>query len=240
MKQINNYKVYKHTNIINNKVYIGLTKQEPKRRWQNGYGYIDNSYFYNSIIKYGWDGFKHEVLYDNLTKEEAMQKEIELIKYYKSNNRKYGYNMSKGGEASDENFSKRYGKDNPKSRRIRVIDADTKKIIKIYESQTQASIDLEINRKGITKNCLGQSKTYKGYIFEYDDCEFIKPQKYKPGKHPNHKTTKVKCIDDNKIFKSIKEAGEYYNIRPNNISHCLYNGSMYKTAGGKRWCYATQ
>ena len=65
MKQINNYKVYKHTNIINNKVYIGLTKQEPKRRWQNGYGYIDNSYFYNSITKYGWDGFKHEVLYDN-------------------------------------------------------------------------------------------------------------------------------------------------------------------------------
>jgi hypothetical protein len=232
-----NYKVYKHTNLINNKVYIGITKQEPKKRWQNGYGYIDNDYFYHSIIKYGWESFNHEIIFDNLTKKQAQEKEIELIKHYKSNDRKYGYNMSKGGETCEENFNKRIGKDNPRSRRIRVLDAKTKKIIKIYDSQTQASIELGINRKGITKNCLGQSKTYKGYIFEYDDCNFIKPQKYEPGKHPNHKTSKVKCIDDNKTFNSIKEAAKFYNIRPNNISSCLCKSSKSKTAGGKIWCY---
>ena len=235
-----NYKVYKHTNLTNGKIYIGITKQEPKRRWQNGIGYIDNSYFYKSIIKYGWDGFNHEILFDNLTKKQAQQKEIELIKLYKSNNREYGYNMSKGGETSDENFNKKYGKDNHKSRRIRVLNANTKEVFKIYDSQTQASIELGINRKGITKNCLGQSKTYKGYIFEYDDCEFIKPQKCKRGKHNNHKTSKVKCIDDDKIFNSINEAGRYYNIRPNNIATCLCKSSKSQTAGGKRWCYVTQ
>ncbi len=235
-----NYKVYKHTNLINNKVYIGITKQEPKRRWQKGIGYIDNSYFYNSIIKYGWDNFKHEILFDKLTKEEAQQKEIELIKMYRSNERQYGYNFSKGGETCNENFKRKCGKDNYKSRRIRVLNAKTKKLLKIYDSQTQASVELGINRKGITKNCLGQSKTYKGYIFEYDDCNFIKPKKYERGKHPNHKTTKVKCIDDNKIFNSINEAGKYYNIRPNNIATCLCKSSKSKTAGGKRWCYATQ
>lgn len=232
-----NYKIYKHTNVKNKKVYIGITKQEPKRRWQNGIGYIDNDYFYKSIKKNGWDNFKHEILYENLTKEQAQEKEIELIAYYKSNDRNYGYNISKGGETGEENFNKKFGKDNHKSRRIRVLDAKTNKIIKIYESQTQAALELGINRKGITKNCLGQSKTYKGYIFEYDDCNFIKPQKYKPGKHPNHRTTKVKCIDDNKIFNSIKEAGEYYKIRPNNITSCLCEKSKAKTAGGKRWCY---
>ena len=235
-----NYKVYKHTNIINNKVYIGITKQEPKRRWQNGYGYIDNDYFYNSIKKYGWNNFKHEILFDNLTKEQAQEKEIELIEHYKSNNRNYGYNMSKGGETCDENFNKRFGKENHKSRRIRVLDSKTNKLLKIYDSQTQASIDLGINRKGITKNCLGQSKTYKGYIFEYDDCDFIKPLKVERGKHNNHKTTKIKCIDDNIIFNSIKEAGKYYNIRPNNIATCLCESSKSKTAGGKRWCHVTQ
>lgn len=231
-----NYKVYKHTNKINNKIYIGITQQKLEKRWQRGYGYKEQSYFYNAIKKYGWDNFNHELLFDGLTEEQAKEKEIELIKYYKSNNRKYGYNLSQGGETYKENFKKRIGKDNPSSRRIRVINPQTKEIIAIYESQNQAAIHLGINRKGITKNCLGQSKTYKGYIFEYDDCDFVKPKKYEPGKHPNHKTTKVKCIDDNKIFNSIKEAGQYYNIRPNNIASCLCEKSKTKTAGGKRWC----
>ena len=231
-----NYKVYKHTNIKNNKVYIGITKQNPKRRWQNGYGYIDNDYFYNAIKKYGWKSFTHEILYDELSKEDAQQKEIELIAYYKSDNRQYGYNISKGGETGSENLIKRIGKDNHKSRRIRVIDAKTNELLKVYNSQTEASIELNIKRQGITKNCLGQSKTYKGYIFEYDDCNYIKPKKCERGKHQNHKTTKVKCIDDNKIFNSIKEASEYYGIRPNNIAGCLCEKSRMKTTKGKRWC----
>ena len=235
-----NYKVYKHTNLKNGKVYVGITKQDLKRRWQNGKGYVDNNYFYSSIKKNGWDNFEHELLFDNLSKIKAQQKEIELIKKFKSNDRKFGYNMSKGGETASENFKKKIGKENHKSRRIRVLDANTKKLLKIYDSQTQASVELEINRKGITKNCLGKSKTYKGFIFEYDDCNFIKPQKCERGKHNNHKTSKIKCIDDNKTFDSINEAGIYYNIRPNNIACCLSEKSKSKTAGGKRWCYVTQ
>ena len=33
----NNYKVYKHTNIKNGKVYIGITQQSVEKRWQKGY-----------------------------------------------------------------------------------------------------------------------------------------------------------------------------------------------------------
>lgn len=231
------YYVYKHVNKINRKVYIGITKQKPSRRWQNGYGYVDNKYFFNAILKYGWDNFEHIILYENLTKDEAIEKEIELIRTYKSNQREYGYNISKGGETGIENLKVRSGKDNPNSRRIRVYDAKTKELLDVFESQSIASIKLNINRKGITKNCLGQSKTYKGYIFEYDDCDFIKPIKCAIGKHNNHKTKKVKCIDDNKVFNSIKEAGEYYDIRPSNISKCLSNNISNKTAGNRRWCY---
>ena len=52
--------VYKHTNKENGKVYIGITSQEPKRRWQNGAGYY-GTYFYYAIQKYGWDGFEHDI-----------------------------------------------------------------------------------------------------------------------------------------------------------------------------------
>jgi len=46
------YCIYVHTNLINNKKYVGITSQTiPERRWQNGEGYKHNSYFYTAIKK---------------------------------------------------------------------------------------------------------------------------------------------------------------------------------------------
>ena len=69
-KQDKIYCVYKHTNKFNGKVYIGITSQQPEKRWKNGYGYEGNEYFYRAIQKYGWnDGFNHEIIVSGLTKE---------------------------------------------------------------------------------------------------------------------------------------------------------------------------
>jgi predicted GIY-YIG superfamily endonuclease len=94
------YKVYMHI-FPNNKVYIGITSQNPKRRWNNGKGYRNNEYMTNAILKYGWNNIKHEIIFDNLSKEQAEQKEIELIAQFNSNNKKYGYNILKGGNISN-------------------------------------------------------------------------------------------------------------------------------------------
>lgn len=93
-----NYVVYKHTS-PSDKVYIGITCQNPpEKRWKNGNAYKYNKHFYNAIQKYGgWDSFKHEILFKNLTKEEAEEKEIELIAFYKSNQSDFGYNIANGG-----------------------------------------------------------------------------------------------------------------------------------------------
>ena len=91
------YIVYKHTT-PSNKIYIGITGTSTNQRWNNGKGYAKHPYFYNAIKKYGWDNITHEILFDNLTKEDACIKEKELIKFYNSNNPKYGYNMTSGGE----------------------------------------------------------------------------------------------------------------------------------------------
>jgi hypothetical protein len=93
------YCVYKHTS-PSGKVYIGITHQEPTRRWQNGFGYRLNEYFFRAIVKYGWDSFKHEVLLSGLTKEEACAAEVALIAAYRSNEKDFGYNISAGGEHS--------------------------------------------------------------------------------------------------------------------------------------------
>ena len=95
---MNNYTVYMHI-FPNNKVYIGITsRKNVNYRWRkNGIGYISSPKMNNAIQKYGWENIKHKILYEHLTKEEAEQKEIELIAQYKSNQREYGYNIANGG-----------------------------------------------------------------------------------------------------------------------------------------------
>jgi hypothetical protein len=69
----------------------------PIRRWANGLGYKNCVYFFNAVLKYGWDNIKHEILYTGLTQKEAEYKEIELIKIYRSNDPDFGYNIQLGG-----------------------------------------------------------------------------------------------------------------------------------------------
>lgn len=99
------YTVYKHTlpkefsGKENNMVYIGITSIIPEKRWRNGQGYWQNKYFYNAIHKYGWSNFEHIIITDGLTKSEAENMEIELIREYNSANRLYGYNLDLGGNS---------------------------------------------------------------------------------------------------------------------------------------------
>lgn len=81
-----------------NKVYIGITSQDPKKRWGNGSNYSKHKYFYAAIKKYGWENIRHEILFSGLTETQAKQKEIELIKEHKSTDRNFGYNLTLGGD----------------------------------------------------------------------------------------------------------------------------------------------
>ena len=98
----NKWYVYCHTNKTNNKKYFGITSQKPENRWNYGRGYRGQTVFWNAIQKYGWNGFEHDILFENLTEYEADKKEIELIALYKTNcfrsyNPSYGYNCNDGG-----------------------------------------------------------------------------------------------------------------------------------------------
>lgn len=91
------WSVYKHTS-PSDKVYIGITSREPSVRWANGKGYKNNPYFWSAICKYGWENIKHEILFDNLTEEQAQTIERQLIAEYDSTNRTKGYNHDFGGK----------------------------------------------------------------------------------------------------------------------------------------------
>ena len=90
------YTVYMHIS-PSNKRYIGITGQEPKKRWANGKHYRFNQYFNNAIEKYGWDNFEHIIIVKGLTEDEAKWLEVELIKEWDTTNREKGYNIGLGG-----------------------------------------------------------------------------------------------------------------------------------------------
>lgn len=116
----NIYTVYCHES-PSGKRYVGITKTDVYKRWKNGKGYVANSYFQHAIDKYKWDNFKHYILFENLTKEQACNKEKELIKLWDLTNRNNGYNLDNGGisngcrsDATKQKISKSVsGKNNP-------------------------------------------------------------------------------------------------------------------------------
>lgn len=108
--------VYKITNKITNKAYIGYTKSTLNDRlnthFKDAKKYKGNSRkFYNSIQKHGTDCWTAEVLYENLTTKQA--KELEIKSIAKFNTYNNGYNSTLGGDGnngiimSDESNRKR-------------------------------------------------------------------------------------------------------------------------------------
>ena len=95
---MNNYCIYMHKNKVNGKKYIGQTCQKPEYRWgKEGKGYEQCPLFYSAIQKYGWDNFEHTIILTGLSAEEANLKEQELISFYKTTQKEFGYNLQKGG-----------------------------------------------------------------------------------------------------------------------------------------------
>lgn len=161
------YCVYKHI-FPNNKVYIGITCQKPEYRWRNGKGYYQKGQnkIYKAIEKYGWENIKHEILYENLSKEEAEEKEIELISFYNSN-KNGGYNIENGGNCANSiteetrqkmrlNHKGMLGKKKTKEQRIKQSIISKKR----WENKSEYEKQKEIER--LSKLNIGRVAWNKG------------------------------------------------------------------------------
>lgn len=232
------YCVYKHT-FPNGKVYIGITGTSVENRWKsNGWGYLtkkNNGKYCQqlmayAILKYGWDNIKHEVLFRNLTKEEAEQKEIELIDYYNSSDSNYGYNIENGGNIAGS------------------VSEDTKR--KISESLKGRHLSEEHKRK-IRESNIGQKrsketrenigKSKRGIVLPPLSSEHkLKISQANKGRKRQDLIERnkgngvhVKCIELDTIYRSLREASENTNISRSNIRKCL-NGEV-DTVDGYHW-----
>lgn len=91
------YTVYMHVTPCG-KRYIGITRQKVEARWRGGKGYKNCVAFCRAIGKYGWDNIEHLIVAEGLSEREAKELEQKTISEYRSNNKKYGYNCTSGGD----------------------------------------------------------------------------------------------------------------------------------------------
>ena len=95
--------IYKITNQLNDKVYIGQSRK-PDYRWyqhrSHAKGDKSPQYIHHAMAKYGIDNFKFEIIDVGLNQWHADCLELNYIKTYDSQNKEKGYNIKAGGNVS--------------------------------------------------------------------------------------------------------------------------------------------
>lgn len=115
------YVVYVHHNKINGKRYVGITNQPRKRWYGKGKAYRNCPHFYAAIEKYGWDNFSHYFLECGLTLDEASYLEREYIERYKTTDKRYGYNLTEGGQNAPTMLGKHHSEATKAKMRAKAI-----------------------------------------------------------------------------------------------------------------------
>ena len=225
--------IYKTTNLINNKIYIGKRIFTPDKFFRNKY-YGSGKLLKNAINKYGLDNFKRDIL-EEVDNELLEEREIYWIKMYGSNNLEIGYNLTIGGNS-------KYG------RKIGNMSDETKKKIsesvskylkenghpfkdKNHSEETKQKIKNKLKgRKLPNERIINAAKGHIG-------LKYNKPPKIKKEKIDQRKKIRQLSMDGNfiKEYSSIDEAAKLLNINRSGISRAC--GGLYKQCGGYKWCY---
>lgn len=214
--------IYKITNNVNNKCYIGQSR-DIEARWAKHLSAYKSSpewELYRAFKKYGISSFSFEIIEECLI-EELNEREIYWIAQYDSFNN--GYNMTLGGEACNGT--------NDKS----VYQYDLLgQFIKEYKSAHEAARENNIQFTNICKVCRGERKTAGGFGWSYEKKDAILPIKTK---HLGDGTVIQYTKNGEYVaeYPSAKEAWRQTGISDTTIGLvCKGKG---KTAGGFIWRY---
>ena len=247
-----NYSVYIHTS-PSGKMYVGLTSSKPRGRWgKSGAGYLcknkngkyNQPAFAYAIQKYGWDNFKHKIVANNLTKNEADNLERLLIEKFDTRNPKYGYNIKEGGSngSLSEETKKKIGKSlKGKNKRSVVQYSFSGELICVFDNMTEAELKIGVSHSHISSCCSGKRRTAGGFIWRYHGEELTKEHlawcnEMLPDKFFKKRVVQYSLSGELiNIFESMSEAELRTGIPHSNIS-AVCNGRN-KTAGGFVWEY---
>lgn len=246
------YTVYKHTT-PSGKVYVGITKQKPEQRWDNGNGHKKNEHFYRAILKYGWENIEHEIVENGLTKQQACDLEIELIAKYDATDPRNGYNNSIGGECGSLGVhpSAETRRKISESLKHAYLNPELRRKIgeshKGYQPSDETRRKLSESLKGANNPMYGKrqsdetrrklSEALKGVNNPFYGKRHSDEALQKMSESHKGKTAKaVICVETGTLYSSVAEAAKYVGVASPTISNVLH--SRRKTSGGYHWKYA--
>lgn len=202
--------IYKVTNNINGKVYIGQTVRTPRDRWrqhvQDAYNESKCLHLCAAILKYGEENFTVEAI-EFCPQDQLDEREIYWIKQY--NSQEEGYNITAGGKGTNK-------------------EVPQELLEQLWDSGL--STDEIAQQVGFTRQWVRQRlKPYKNYSAEEGKRRGAKLI----SKGKGHAVLQLN-LDGTVVneYPSIKIATETTGI--NNISRSCIKGT---TAGGYRWQY---
>lgn len=218
------YSVYIHTNKLNGKRYVGLTKRRPpESRWgSNGNQYRESPHLYSAIQKYGWDNFDHEIVHSGMSRDDACLLEKHYISHFKTQDRRYGYNVFEGGtaptippEVREKMSCSMIGNKNCLGR---ITSEKTKR--KISEAQKGRAFSEE-HRRNL---CKPKSISYP--------CTEERRQKIIAAKKDKKS---VMCVETGATYPSIHECARRMNLSATAI--CAVANGRHKSTGGYHFKY---
>ena len=258
----NTYCVYMHTS-PSGKRYIGITGTSTDKRWRDGKGYNKQPYFYRAINKYGWDNMTHEILFSNLSREEACRLEMICIKLFRSNELEFGYNLSVGGDFSTLGIKKtpkqiqaqseqrkEYYRNHPEMREnmskiskerfknnpeLRKHMSDVVKRIMSDPDEVQRRVEKRITYYKEHPEAVEKANLKrKQYLNENPDI--VQEMKDRLWKYASERMRKVYCYETNTLYQSIKEASDMTGVSKEVIGY-MCRGITKVTTSGYRFCY---
>lgn len=222
-----NIGIYKITNKVNNKCYIGqsvnLKGRIKSHKSMLKHHNEDNDLLNKATLKYGYKNFEIEII--KFCKEEELDNyEKYFINYYNSYKRKNGYNIELGGSKT-KHLSKEQVDKMKKSKKNKLTGKDNPFYGKKHSQETKSKISLA--QKG-NKYCLGR-------IISEDTRKKISIA----NKGKLSKAINCYDIENNfiKRYKSIDEAGKLIGKKHFSAICAVCKGKR-KTAFGYIWKYA--
>lgn len=188
--------VYKITNKVTNKIYIGITNQGSGARYRHHWYESrigEPSPIHRSMAKYGEDNFTLEIIDFADTYDELKEKEKYWIKQYNSTDKSIGYNLTEGGDGT---FGRKHSEDTKEKIRQKALGRKVSEETKKKMSETRLGKCSDKQREHLLKLTVGQSKK----IYQYD-TDFNLIGEYNSIKE----ASKITGIDRNTIGRQLKK-----------------------------------
>lgn len=227
--------IYMIKSKVNNKVYIGCSNNIERRFKEHKKKLVKNIHHnkhlqnhYNKYNKIDLEVYNYTTV-ENCTSIKELQKlEMHYIKYFNSENKEQGFNLTAGGEdlcnmSSESKIAKRESIV-AKLKPIFCYSIDGK-FISQYKCVPDAALNLKLNKNSIM-NALHRGIQIKGYLFYKIEKIFSKYE-------PNFHGSKISVFDKSGNFieelRWMKQASEKYNIKMNTINTSCNRLSLCKS-----------